>query len=75
MLGKIAPLWRNKLVAIAAWDGHCLPANGESDHKNDCIQSSVYNISSSKGSKTTFSIIIISGALCYTSALHVINAS
>ena len=38
------PLWRNKLVAIAAWDGHCLPANGESDYKNDCIQLSMYTI-------------------------------
>ena len=53
------PLWRNEVLATAAWGGHSFTADGESDYKTI---SSLYNISSPKGSKTTFSIIIISGA-------------
>ena len=30
---SFVPLWRNKVVAIAAWSGHSFPADGESDYK------------------------------------------
>ena len=64
-LGKIVPQWK-KFVAIVAWDGYCLPTNGECDYKMIVYSHNIRMcVPLLKGDKTTFNIhsVIISVTL------------